>query len=437
MMSGSFTWRRVLISSGLLLAFLLAAFAFYLFGIGVLPFARGSRMGAYQRLWRALDRYYVYWDMAPIAPDDLKARYDPKIADADAACQDMSGPCEPYRLALTEMLAELQDGHTRVFPPPPHAFPSVAVREIEGRAAIVWVAPESEAEAAGLIPGDIIVTVDGLPVEDALQRVPAWAIAFAAPHTRTYKRYANLLMGEPDSPVTLTVEDASGGRREVTLHCQPWSKSDWQPIESRRLESGWGYIAVRTLNQGPGLVKTFDASLDGMMDAPGLILDLRSNGGGNSMWGDRMVGRLITDTLSYGTECFRGRHPYHIWTKGCHTLEVQPRGKPYSRPVAVLLNANVHSSAEWMAAALCTTGRARCFGRVTAGNTGNPVPFHLPDATVYYSTGDFHLLDGERLNGLGVAPHEGVAWTLEDVRAGRDPDMDAARAWLGEVASQK
>ena len=429
--------HRILIGSGLLLALLLAACAFYLFGMGLLPFARGGRMGAYQRLWRALDRYYAYWDMAPVAPDELKARYDPKIAAADAACRDESSPCEPYRLALTEMLAELQDGHTHVLPLPPHASPPIAVREIEGRAAIVWVAPDSEAATAGLTPGDVIVAVDGLPVEVALQRVPAWATAFAAPHARTYKRYANLLMGKPGSSVTLTVEDASGGSREVILHRQPWPKSHWQPIESRQLEAGWGYIAVRTLNQGPGLVKAFDAALDDMLDAPGLILDLRSNGGGNSMWGDRMVGRLITDALPYGKECFRARHPYHLWAKGCHTLEARPRGEPYSGPVAVLLNTNVHSSAEWMAAALCTTGRARCFGRVTAGNTGNPVPFYLPDATIYYSTGDFHLLDGARLNGRGIRPHELIAWTLEDVRTGRDPDLEAARAWLSEFASQK
>ncbi len=429
--------HRILLGSGLLLALLLAAFAFYLYGVGLLPFARGSRMGAYQRLWRALDRYYAYWDMAPVPAGELKARYDPKIAGADTACRGRSGPCEPYRLALTAMLAELQDGHTRLVPLPPHAFPPVAVRQIEGRAAIVWVAPDSQAEAAGLMPGDVIVAVDGLPVEEALQHVPAWAIAFAAPHTRTYKRYANLLMGEPGSNVFLTVEDISGKRHHVQLLRGERSSTNWKPIEGRRLDDGWGVLAVRTLQGDPGLVKNFDAALDDLMDAAGLIIDLRSNGGGNSMWGDRMVGRVITETLSYGKECFRGRHPYHLWTKGCHGLEVQPRGKPYTGPVAVLLNTNIHSSAEWMAAALCTTGRARCFGRITAGNTGNPVPFYLPDATVYYSTGDFYLLDGTRLNGHGIEPHVSITWTLEDVRAGRDPDLSAARAWLREAASPK
>ena len=430
-------WRSVLISGGLLLALSLAALASHLFGVGMLPFVRGSRMGAYQRLWRALDRYYAYWDMAPVTPKDLKTRYDPEIAAADAACRGQSGPCQPYRQALTAMLAELQDGHTRLVPLPPHALPPIAVREIEGRAAIVWVAPDSAAEAAGLTPGDIIVAVDGMPVADALQRVPAWAIAFAAPHTRRYKAYANLLLGEPDSLVTLTVEDAAGISREVTLRRQPLPKSTWQPVESRRLEDGWGYIAVRTLQGGPGLVKAFDAALDNLLDTPGLILDLRSNGGGNSLWGERMVGRLITETMPYGEECFRARHPMHRWVRGCHELRVTPRGKPYRGPVAVLVNTNVHSSAEWMAVALCTTGRARCFGRTTAGNTGNPVPFYLPDATVYYSTGDFHLLDGSRLNGSGIRPHEITPWTLEDIRAGHDPDLEAARAWLKATLSQK
>ena len=127
----------------------------------------------------------------------------------------------------------------------------------------------------------------------------------------------------------------------------------------------------------------------------------------------------------------------HGWTQGCHELRVSPRSKPYGGPVAVLLNSNVHSSGEWMAAALCTTGRARCFGRITAGNTGNPVLFYLPDVTVRFSTGDFYLLDGVRLNGHGIVPHETILWTLEDIRSGRDPDLEAAQAWLRQTTSSQ
>jgi C-terminal processing protease CtpA/Prc len=148
------------------------------------------------------------------------------------------------------------------------------------------------------------------------------------------------------------------------------------------------------------------------------------------MLGDRMVGRLITETIAYGQECFRAAHPMHAWAKGCFEYTVEPRAQPYLGPVAVLIDTGVHSSGEWMVAALCDTGRARCFGRTTAGNSGNPVFFYLPGVTVQFSTGSFCRVDGTPLNGVGISPHVEVQWTLDDLRQGRDPDLDAAIAWL-------
>ena len=415
--------------AGLALAAVLLAGP-YFYGLGLLPFPRGSRWDAYQRLWANLERFYAYWDQAPVTPADLKARYADPVRAADAACRGRPGPCEPYRQALRAMLAELQDGHTRFEPNAPLVHPRVAVRRIEGQAVIVWVAEDSDAAAQGLKPGMVIRAVDGAPVAEALERVPPEWTAFAAAHTREEYAYRHLLAGPPGTQVTLTVADADGTPRTVTLTREPWTgPSDWQPVEGRRLDDGWGYIAVRTLSTGQ-VVPAFDRLLDDLADAPGLILDLRNNGGGNSLWGDRMVARLLTEPVTYGRECFRAPHPLHFWSTGCHDLRVEPRGPAYAGPVAVLINTGVHSSAEWMTAALCTTGRARCFGRPTAGNTGNPVLFFVPDGQVRFSTGRFYLPDGNLLNGRGIWPHETVAWTIEDVRTGHDPDLAAARAWL-------
>jgi len=143
-----------------------------------------------------------------------------------------------------------------------------------------------------------------------------------------------------------------------------------------------------------------------------------------------MVGRLITQTVSYGEECLQAAHPMHGWATGCFESTAEPRGRPYLGPVAVLIDTGIHSSGEWMVAALCDTGRARCFGRTTAGDSGNPVFFYLPGSTVQFSTGSFRRVDGTPLNGVGVSPHVEVQWTLDDLRQGRDPDLEAARAWL-------
>jgi carboxyl-terminal processing protease len=279
----------------------------------------------------------------------------------------------------------------------------------------------------------VITAVDELPVESALSRVPAWAVAHAAPHTRRYYAYYNLLAGSPNETVRVGVESYDGKQQTVVLR-RKGSSTDASPaVRGQRGPDGLAYIAVDAL-VGQDAVAVFDQLLDGMLDTPGLILDLRGNGGGNSSLGDQMVGRLITQTVIYGRECYRASHPMHLWTTGCTSVDTSPRGRPYPGRVAVLIDNKVHSSSEWMAAALCDTGRARCFGRTTAGDSGNPVFFLMPDVTVQFSTGIFSRTNGVLLNGVGIAPHVEIEWTLEDVRQGRDPDLEAARTWLLESA---
>jgi len=421
--------RRALV--GLAVAVLVGTVAFgvYLRGLGLLPFARGSRLEAYDRLWVNLERFYSHWETSPVAPEVLSARYRPRIEAADRACRGKPGPCQPYRDVLRDMLAELQDGHTHLVPLPRLAAPAISVRPVEGQAAVVRVEPGSDAEAAGLLPGMIITAVDGQPVQDALTQVPGWAVSYTAPHTRRYAAYQRLLAGAPGETVSVDVLDAAGHSRTVTLH-RTGSLEDRQPgVHGARQPGDLAYIAVDGL-VGQDVVAAFDELLDGMLDAPGLILDLRGNGGGNSMLGDRMVGRLITQTVSYGEECLQAAHPMHGWATGCFESTAEPRGRPYLGPVAVLIDTGIHSSGEWMVAALCDTGRARCFGRTTAGDSGNPVFFYLPGSTVQFSTGSFRRVDGTPLNGVGVSPHVEVQWTLDDLRQGRDPDLEAARAWL-------
>jgi C-terminal processing protease CtpA/Prc len=143
-----------------------------------------------------------------------------------------------------------------------------------------------------------------------------------------------------------------------------------------------------------------------------------------------MVGRLLDHALTYDRECFEHAHPLHLWLTGCGDLIAEPRGRWFDGRVAVLVDAGVVSSGEWLAAALCDTGRARCFGRATAGASGNPVQFGLPGGAVRYSTGNAVRLDGSPFERGGVPPHELVTWHRDDVLAGRDPDLEAALRWL-------
>jgi C-terminal processing protease CtpA/Prc len=174
------------------------------------------------------------------------------------------------------------------------------------------------------------------------------------------------------------------------------------------------------------MVAEFDAALAGLMDAPGLILDLRDNGGGSSLVANQIAGRFLEEPFVYGREYYRQRLPTRGWWRW-GDRSVTPRPPFYSGPLVLLMDASTVSSAEEFVVSLVDSGRAQTVGRQTGGSTGNPLVFQLPGSgSARFSTGDLRRIDGAPIEGVGIRPDLPVAWTLEDVRQGRDPDLDAA-----------
>ena len=58
----------------------------------------------------------------------------------------------------------------------------------------------------------------------------------------------------------------------------------------------------------------------------------------------------------------------------------------------------------------------------------------LPNGDVlYHAVADFIAPDGTRLEGRGVIPDEDVPLTRAALLSGRDPQMDAALAWIARA----
>ncbi|MBE0410532.1 MAG: hypothetical protein IBX69_12460 [Anaerolineales bacterium] len=242
---------------------------------------------------------------------------------------------------------------------------------------------------------------------------------------------------------TITFTAANGKQHTATLNCpqdlsqlpsgelQIWELE--QPrftveIQSRKLASGLGYIRIPTF--GENLVEEFDLALDGLLDTPGLVLDLRGNGGGNTRYAFAVAGRFLDESFSIGQDHFRQRLPQRGWRLWLD-MRVKPRKPVYSGDVVLLTDSGCMSTTEQFILALVDSGRAQVVGRRTAGATGNPVQFQLVgDGRARFSTGDFYRIDGTRLEGVGIIPDIEVEWTLDDFYQDRDPDLEAAEELL-------
>jgi carboxyl-terminal processing protease len=395
-----------------------------LYRIGAIAPPGETRQGNFRRLRRALDVAYPYFEQKGVDWDAVTTRYASQVAEAPND--------EVYWGVVARMLAELNDGHTGVTSPSAYTGlrTFAGCRDLEG--AIVVDRVGEAAQRAGLARGDVVLAVDGRPIEEALAAVPAVLHVGSTPEQRRAAA-AQVVLSTRGEVLTVAVEDAAGERRTVDLIVPgdpppaPPPASQAALITGERLRSGLGLIRIPTFSGGErDLVAEFDAALDPLMDSPGLILNLRGNGGGSTFISDRIAGRFLTRPFTYGREQFRLRLPQRGW-RPHFDYRVAPRGATYTGPLVLLIDDGCYSTAENFIVALVDSGRATTVGRTTGGSSGNSLPFALTGgARARFSTGDFRRNDGTPIEGLGTAPDVPVAWTIEDLREDRDPDLNIA-----------
>jgi C-terminal processing protease CtpA/Prc len=377
---------------------------------------------------------------------DLEAIWEehaPRLRAADRACGATASPCLSFAHALRDWMAELRNGHTWAAVDGEIVGSDVLIEPVEGRAVIVE--PGEDGERVGLEAGMVVLAVDGVPVDHVLARLPGWAVAYRAARTRRYYAYRSLLDGPPGTEAALTVEDEAGRRRDVRVRrpaSEPATPGEPPPEEAEpeaavdveRLPEGYGYVWLEAF-EGSTFASRAEEAIDAVSDLPGLVLDLRHNAGGYTDLSRGVLGKFFSRPITVGLDCVAD--PERPEGTSCTDHLVEPRGKIFPGPVAVLIDEDVFSAGELAAHGLCSTGRARCFGRPTAGETDAVVELPFPGGHVGYAASDFRSVSGSSLFGRGVVPQELVPQRLEDVRAGRDPDLTAALDWLDRAVARR
>src|SRR5262249_50492210 len=177
-----------------------------------------------------------------------------------------------------EMVARIQDTHGSVsglqdldahlgmFAPP------LRLASAGGKLAVVDLV--DDAAASGLARGDVIVAIDGEPVEKRIAALAALR-ALSTPQSAYAHIYPGALRGTKDSRVTLRVEGPRGGVRtvEVARSVALGRVAGMMPRTTpvfRVMPNGYGYIDLARLT----LAEAHKA-LDAVMHTPAVIFDMR------------------------------------------------------------------------------------------------------------------------------------------------------------------
>lgn len=267
------------------------------------------------------------------------------------------------------------------------------------------VFPGTPAERAGLRTGDVLLAVDGVPVEE----LPGDALS---PRVRgaegTEVRLTVLRPGD-NEPLDIVVVRGIVNIPLLTTYLRP---------DSIGVLNLTGF-ATNGLSEEQLRQALLDLEGQG---ATSWVLDLRGNPGGSVNSVQRVLGLFLPETTTALTFVNRDgeRTPLRV---------LGPR-LPVQRPLAVLVGPASASGGEITAAVLQDAGRARTFGAKTAGcaNSGRLYDLRAPDGeTSGMLITANRVLAGPRerpLDGAGLTPNEVIT------RDAGDPVLEAAVAYL-------
>lgn len=249
------------------------------------------------------------------------------------------------------------------------------------------------AEAAGLLPGEIIVAADGndLTGENA-----------NSANSTAY------IQGEEGTQVILTVLDVNGVSRDVTV---TRARVESNPVSYELLEDGVGYIDLANFYKGSAdHVKAAVEDLLGQ-GATSLLFDMRNNPGG---YLEELLD-LLDYLLPEGTIFQSGNSsgPNKVTKSDASCVDV---------PMAVLANEDSYSAAELFAAQLRESVGAPIIGQPTCGKGYSQQTLALPGGrALNISTKTYYTGSGESLIGVGITPDIVVEQTGPD-----DNQLEAA-----------
>lgn len=256
---------------------------------------------------------------------------------------------------------------------------------------------------AGLQVGDLIVGVEG---QSTLEMTPTEA--------------RDLVRGEEGTQVVLTL---LRNGEELTV---PVTRKQVQtPVALyEMLEGNVGLITIvnfdnRCAEETIAAIETLLA--DG---AEKLIFDVRHNPGGYAREMVAVLDYLLPEGNLFRTVDYRGKE--NVETSDEAHLEI---------PMAVLVNADSYSAAEFFAAALREYDAAVIVGEQTSGKGYFQYTYELSDGSgVGLSVGKYYTPNGVSLEKVGITPDVEVAVTEEQaaeiyydtLEPGEDPQIQAA-----------
>lgn len=417
----------------------------------VKDYSKDSFQDAFEKMFKKVSLEYPFTGDKKINWDNLYKKFSPHIVDAATESE--------FYDAIHEFLLEFPDGHvggafnTRAFNAVFGGGFGLSLTELtDNRVIVNRIFSKTPAEEAGIEEGAEIVAWNGDPVDEAIAKVVPY---FGFGSTDVTKRMAQILFltrVPPDSEVTVVYKNPNGFEIEKTM----MAVSEYDsltyglygenqdpltlPVQGRILtKSGLGYIRINTFSDDDNLqARLWDRYMKNLLEneIPGLIIDVRRNGGGNLGLAMNFAAYFFDKEFDLYKRLYYNENSEKFEEEGLPT-HIIPAPLLFKGKVAVLISPDCVSACEGFAYALAHDGRATVVGHYPSAGAFGEVgrgQYKLPgDIKLQFPTGRPEDMGGNLIiEGAGVALDIVVPVTEKSALGITDAVLEAAIAEISQ-----
>lgn len=423
-------------------------------------FSQLSYTEAFDKMLEKFTNEYAFTELKKIDWAAKGEEFRPRFEEAEK-----NKDRHQYALALRDFLWSIPDTHVGFdqsllnddFVRETEGGLGFAMRETDdGKIIANFILEGGPAEQAGMKWGAEIISLDGKPTAEVVDANMPWSSPFSNPIIKRLQqlRYATrfpmdkgqveVTFKNPDEAEKTATLDVVSERDSFSFGSFYYGQPPTSlPVEYDILPSGYGYLKISSFSDNDVLsIQVWERAIQFFNEnqIPGVIIDMRVNGGGSGWLADQMAAYFFDKEIVVGNNAqYRKETGEFYMDPGDEQRMIPPReALQYKGPVAVMVGPACASACEFFSYDMTINDRAIVVGQYPSDGAGGSVEdFMMPEGLLVRMTIG-RAVDAEgniHLEGKGVVPTVKVPVTAETLQRqanGDDVVLEAAEEALSQ-----
>ena len=430
-------------------------------GAALVDFSELSYTEAFDAFVEKLSQEYAFTEYKEIDWEALIETYRPLMEVAEAA-----GDPDEYRRVLRDMLWQIPDGHVSgpflqdEFVENVRGGLGIAIQELaDGRIIVTYLGEDTPAAEAGIELAAEIIAINDTPIGEWVEGILPYSGPFSTAHNLRLQQLIYATRFPVDTELTITylnpeVEEEETAELITIFEVDSFFHEDFArpvtgfelPVQYEPLDSGYAYVEITSFFDNQLLtVQLWERLMQTLneQEVPGLIIDMRQNGGGFGFLADQMAAYFFEEELITGNTAYYNESlgEFILREEDADKFYLPAEELRYDGDLVVLVGPDCASACEFFSYDLTLQDRAVVVGHFpTAGLGGSVTDWDMPEGeTVRVTLGRAVDAEGNiHLEGIGVVPDVVVPVTEEVLFGGVDAVLETAVAVLdGEIVVER